>query len=426
MQENSPTPSTSPERDQAIRLLKDWLLKGSIPSESGDWQSCSGLTREIVWSCLRHKGALDAWVDHLSNKRPADNFIPTLWVGLCQLLLLDGVPEHAAVHETLEAAKRTGVPRARIGFANALFRRTLREKSDLLKWMENQLPEIRYSHPDVLVKRWISVYGTEKTEKILQWNQDRSHTYARLTAVGRELKSDLLLPAGALPHVIEQSDAVFIQLPRGFSPSQLEDFDQGAWYIQDPSTARAPVLLDVQPGERVLDACAAPGGKTCMLAEALQEHRSGLSAWDPNPKRCERLRENLNRMKMSEVEVACKDITAIPVNTDDLFDAILLDVPCSNTGVYQRRPDAKWNFRRRMLTELIQLQYAILENAVRLLKPGGRLVYSTCSIEEEETTRQIRNWLGQHPDYSLETECLHLPGEQNCDGAYAVRIRKPA
>ncbi len=416
----------SPERDQAISLLKDWILKGSLPSDSGDWQNCSSLTREIVFTCMRHRGSLDAWIDQLSHKRPSQIMIPSLWVGLCQILLLDGVPEHAAVHETLEAAKRSGVPPARIGFANALFRRALREKNELLSWSENQLPGIRYSHPKMLVDRWTESFGEDKTEEILYWNQQRSFTYARLTSIGRKLHSELGLPEGSVPHIFDGKETDFYQLPRSFSPQELPDFYAGAWYIQDPSTSMAPRMLNVQPGERVLDACAAPGGKTTILAEALGEESKLLLACDPNPKRCRRLQENLDRLQFTDVQVRAREITGISVSKDGLFDAILLDVPCSNTGVYQRRPDAKWSFRRKLLTGLIQLQYQILQDAIALLKPGGRLVYSTCSIEVEETTRQMENWLGQHPECHLESQRLLLPGEEKCDGAFAALIRKNA
>jgi len=415
------SPPSSPERDQASTLLNDWNQTGSLPYESDEWQHCSGLTREMVWTCIRHKGALDALINHLCTKYPSQNLIPFLWVGFCQVLWLDGIPDHAAVHETLESAKRSGLPPPPIGFMNALFRRTIREKEELLEWISNQLPTIRYSHPNFLIERWEKVYGKSETEKILQWNQERSHTYARITTIGKNLKSDLALPPETLPHPSRED---FYQLPRGFSPTQLEDFDAGAWYIQDPSTAMAPSLLNVQPGERVLDACAAPGGKTAILAEALENKSSGLLACDTNSKRCERLRENLERLQFDDVEVKATDLPWLPKDEESQFDAILLDVPCSNTGVYQRRPDAKWNFRKKLLTELIQLQYRILNEALPLLRPGGRLVYSTCSIEEEETTKQIENWLSQHPECELVFERVLLPGEEKSDGAYAALIRR--
>ena len=423
MHSSSQTP-ISPERDQACRLLKDWMQKGSLPYESGEWQHCSGLTREMVWSCIRHKGLLDACITELSHRPPDDDLMPFLWVGLCQLLLLDGIPDHAAVHETLEATKRAGFSSFQIGFINALFRRILREKDAFETWWVKQLPEIRYSHPEPLIKRWQKQFGKAKTLEILQWNQERSHTYARLTLTGRELKSDLGVPTCSEAVESLHPDLSIYRLPRGYSPSELPDFDQGAWYIQDPSTLMAPALLSAKPGERVLDACAAPGGKTAILAEQLGDTTSGLLACDPNPMRCERLKENMDRLKFPGVEIRCTEITGISAEPESLFDAILLDVPCSNTGVYQRRPDAKWHFRKKMLTELIQLQYQILNQALPLLKSGGRLVYSTCSIEAEETTQQIQNWLSQHPECTLISQKLLLPGEQNYDGAFAALIEK--
>nr|MDA3874604.1 RsmB/NOP family class I SAM-dependent RNA methyltransferase [Kiritimatiellia bacterium] len=299
----------------------------------------------------------------------------------------------------------------------ALFRRCTREHDILLQWLNEQSPEKRYSHPQVMVERWKKSFGKETALNILRWNQERSFTFARLTSKGKNLKAELGLPLEATPYSHRPD---FYQLPRGYSPSELPDFDQGAWYIQDPSTAMAPEFMKVKPGETVLDACAAPGGKTAILAEQTQQ----VLACDPNPKRCERLRENLNRLGHGAVEVRSIELTELAISHPETFDVILLDVPCSNTGVYQRRPDAKWNFRRKMLTELVQLQYQLLTNAAPLLKPGGRVVYSTCSIEEEETTRQIQNWLSQHPDFHLEKEQLLLPGEKNCDGAYAARLIK--
>lgn len=425
MQAPSSPPSASPERDQACRLLKDWLQKGSLPYEAGDWQHCSALTREMVWSCIRHKGLLDACIRDLSHRAPDASLLPFLWVGLCQILLLDGIAEHAAVHETLEAAKRAGFSSHQIGFLNALLRRVLREKADFETWKNKQLPEIRYSHPPFLIERWEKQFGKDRTLSILDWNQQRSHTYARLTVTGRELRSDLGLPAGTEAIQTPGDAYACFRLPRGFSPSELPDFDAGAWYIQDPSTLLAPSLLAAVPGEKVLDACAAPGGKTAILAEQLGGMGKGLLACDPNPVRCERLKENMTRLKCSAVEIRNTEITGITVNNKVQFDAILLDVPCSNTGVYQRRPDAKWQFRKKMLTELIQLQYQLLNEALPLLKPGGRLVYSTCSIEAEETSRQLQNWLGQHPSIKLIKEKLLLPGEAGCDGAYAALLINP-
>jgi 16S rRNA (cytosine967-C5)-methyltransferase len=418
---NDSAPLMSADRDQALYLLNPWLVRGILPEESENWTSSSALTREMVYSCIRHRGSLDAWIDHLSNQPPSDRVRPLLWIGLCQILLLDGIADHAAVHETLEAGKRSGIPQGQIGFANALFRRTLRESEALIDWLDKQSLDKRYSHPMPLIQRWQKTFGKEETLRICAWNQQRSHTFARMTKIGKKIEvQNGLGEAFTVPEGFPD----FVQLPRGCSPTSLPGFDQGAWYIQDPSTSLAPALLAVQPGERVLDACAAPGGKTALLAEALGDQTNQLLACDPNPKRLQRLKENMLRLRHSQVRIRQAEPADLATSHAEQFDAVLLDVPCSNTGVYQRRPDAKWSFRKKMLIGLVQLQYSLMSDAAKLVKTGGRIAYSTCSIEAEETTLQMERWLGQNPDWSLVESTLLLPGQRNCDGAFAALLQK--
>jgi len=390
----------------------DWQRTGQPPEESDDWALATPLTRELVLTCLRHKGCLDAWIHKLSSRPPAAEFRPVLWLGLAQLFLLDGIAEHAALHETLEAAKAARFPKALIGFANGLLRNAQRQKESLLAWMESQPLQARRSHPELLVNRWISFWGEEKAGAVCAWNQDRARTFARLRFEVDPLPADLE-PLSAHPG--------FHRLPRGLDPVRLTGFAEGAWYIQDPSTALAPALLAARPGERILDACAAPGGKSALIADALGDGGRGLMAIDPQPRRVERLRENLARLRLPSVETACANLEELDAGD---FDAVLLDVPCSNTGVLQRRPDARWRFTRAALRDICAVQRSLLDQAAPRVKPGGRLVYSTCSIEPEETTAQVAAWLQDHPGWTLEEEKLLFPGEQHCDGAYAARLRK--
>lgn len=363
-------------------------------------------------SCIRHRGSLDAWVEKLSTRPPPAEFRPILWLGLTQLLLLDGISDHAALHETLEAAKAARFPKAMIGFANGLFRNAQRQQKDLYAWLEKQPVWVRLSHPEALYHRWEEKWGAEKAEAICRWNQERSRTFVRATPATRQV-TDELTPVEGHPG--------FYLLARGMSPTRLPDFAEGAWYVQDPSTAIAPALLDARAGEQVLDACAAPGGKSALIAEALGQAGKGLLAMDAHPGRLERLRENMLRLGLSGVETRCGEMRDL---AEASFDAILLDVPCSNTGVLQRRPEARWRFTRRKLREHTDLQSRLLDDAVRLLKPGGRILYSTCSIEPEETTEQITDFLSRHPGFALESQRLLLPGEENCDGAFAARLTR--
>ena len=401
------------ERVQALRLLRGWVKTGQPPDEEADWFEATPLTRELVLTSLRNKGLLDAVIHHLSSRPPAAEFRPVLWIGLTQLLLLDGVAEHAAVHETLEAAHKAKFPKPMIGYANGLLRNVSRRRGEMETWIAQQPMPVRLSHPDVLVRRWTEAFGEEQAERICAWNQRRAVTVARLTrrGAGRTVPEDLTPVDGA--------DGFYV-LPRGLSPTALPGFDEGHWYLQDASTALAPGLLRANPGERILDACAAPGGKAALLAEALGGDGKGLTALDPNPARIGRLQENLERLRLDGVEVICREMHELG---DERFDGVLLDVPCSNTGVLQRRVDARWRFSRRTLNEVVELQAALLNQGATIVKPGGRMVYSTCSIEPEETTQQVKTWLESHPAWRLEEEILRLPGEKNSDGAYAARLR---
>lgn len=396
----------------ALRLLGRWIKTARSPDEDPDWYEATPLTRELVLTSLRNKSLLDAIIHHLSSRPPPLEFRPVLWIGLTQLLFLDGIADHAAVHETLEAAHKARFPKPLTGYANGLLRNVLRRRAELDTWIAAQPPHIRFSHPDLLFRRWRETFGPETAESICTWNQQRASTFARFRA-------------GNLPECTGGLDIAptdftgFFQLPRGMLPSSLPGFADGHWYIQDPSTAIAPAMMRARPGERLLDACAAPGGKTALLADTLKNGGAGLLALDPNPARLQRLRENLNRLRLSGVEAHCatmQDLRSEP------FDGILLDVPCSNTGVLQRRVDARWRFSRRTLNEVTALQNELLDQATRHLKAGGRLVYSTCSIEPEETTQQVRAWLQTHTGWRLEEEILRLPGEQFTDGAYAARL----
>jgi len=409
----------SPDRVIALHHLLEWVDTFTPPSETQAWNEGSSLSRELVWTCIRHQRLLDAWIDHLSRKPPRHPVRAALWLGLAQLLLLDGIAPHAAVHETIEAAKSCSLPSSVTGFLNALLRKADREKQNLLEWRQHQSLSVRYSHPEFLINRWIKNLGEQKTEDICSWNQGRAHTFARFTRM-----KDKSIPSSDIPWKEVSFFPGFIQLPRRLRATELPGFENGDWYVQDPSTSLAPSLLRVSPGERVWDACAAPGGKTAILAEQLQDQAGLLTASDPNPKRLQRLRENMDRLGHDQVQTSQLDPIQGNGDDNDLYDAILLDVPCSNTGVLQRRPDAKWGLQRKLLSHLSGLQFEILQGASQTCKPGGRLVYSTCSIEKEETRDLINRWCANHPEWTCTEEILLLPGERSCDGCYAARLEK--
>jgi 16S rRNA (cytosine967-C5)-methyltransferase len=218
------------------------------------------------------------------------------------------------------------------------------------------------------------------------------------------------------------------ELPPGFiriqGPIPGELLAKGAIYIQDTATRHAVELLDPKPGEQVLDACAAPGGKAFLIAAALGGG-STLTCTDSNEKRLPRLRDNLQRLHCKDAAIEVHDwATPAPEKWHGAFDAILLDVPCSNTGVFRRRVDVRWRLRPIDIKELRDLQRKIIENALPCLKPGGRLVYSTCSVEEDENQDLVAAVLEAHPELVLDGTRQALPQREGTDGAFAALLRK--
>lgn len=421
------TSHTPTSRDHAIELLAQWHKTEQFPNRQ--WENRSEidpLTRELVWGVIRRQSRLNAWIQKLSKQQPAPILLPALWIGLYQILELDGIADHAAVNETVQAARRKGCPKPMLGYLNAVLRRTTREKEELLQWMEQRPLHIRSCHPLKMLDRWQDSFTDEQVETLLAWNNGRGHTIVRRTAVEAD-KAEWQPDHESFTIELEPHEAGegWYTLPRGTNPTSLPGFREGAWYVQDPSTRIAPQLANAQPGEVVLDACAAPGGKTALLAEAMNGEGELIAA-DRDPARVKRLKENMERLRLDQVQAQPISIFDTSASWKEKFDLILLDVPCSNTGVLQRRPDARWRFSMDDLEELTILQANILGAAVKLLKPGGRIVYSTCSIEQEEGPEQVRNFLERQSGWSLDTERLLLPGEANSDGCYAAVLRSPA
>ena len=204
--------------------------------------------------------------------------------------------------------------------------------------------------------------------------------------------------------------------------TEVEGFAEGAFIVQDPATAGAVELLDVAPGQSVLDFCAAPGGKTAQIAWRLAG-TGRLVAQEVNPKRLVRLKENLARLRLSSVE-AMQTIPQSPNPPIPQFDRVLVDAPCSNTGVLRRRPDARWRWNADHLKQLVALQAQILDAAAPFVAPGGRLVYSTCSNEPEENGEQVAAFLSRHPDFAEVARRKSLPFETGHDGAFACALER--
>jgi 16S rRNA (cytosine967-C5)-methyltransferase len=420
-------PATPNARAAAAELLAVWLSRDVFPDRLLDEAAEDrGFVMEMVYGVVRRYRALDAVRARWAEKKPAPPVHAVLLVGLYQLLEMDHVETYAAVHETVAAAKQVGGQRC-ANFVNAVLRRVAGDVAGARAFLARQPPAVRWSHPDPLVERWQRRYGAEAAEALCRWNNEPPRVALRLNA-GRVSLADFRarlrdLGIAASPHPARPHD--MLELEAGVPVTRLPGFHQGWVTVQDPSTLLAVDMMEVLPGQRVLDVCSAPGGKTMALAE-----RMGGTGWllalDADGRRLQRVKENAARLGHTWIEAAAVDLTRGAPDRSDLqpgtFDAVLLDVPCTNTGVLRRRPDARWNFSLDRLHRAVAQQRRILDAAAPYVRPGGRLVYSTCSLEAEENEEQVAAWLAAHPDFRLDVERQLVPPGSLCDGAYAARL----
>jgi 16S rRNA (cytosine967-C5)-methyltransferase len=379
------------------------------------------LCQELVYGIVRWQGALDWLIERKTGGRAQNAALRALLqLGLYQLFWLERIPDHAAVHETVELAKTLGFgPQA--GFLNAVLRAYIRERvktKEMLESLKKTDPAAGYSHPGWLIERWQARWGADRTAQLLAWNNRPPPTYARLNT----LKTDAArLIARWQEEGLEFEERAYdwtglrlvFELRRPPPLAALASFQDGWFYVQDPSTLLAVRPLDPQPGQTVLDLCAAPGGKTTYLAQ-LMNNRGRIVARDNQPERLQRLEENCRRLGAT-----CVEFSAAP----GAFDGILVDAPCSNTGVLRRRVEARWRIQPRELARLSRAQSALLCQAALELKTGGVIIYSTCSLEPEENEQVVRKFLAEHPAFKLEGERQLLPFLEAVDGAYVAALR---
>ena len=338
------------------------------------------LLTTLVYGVTRWRRELDWLIDRCAQ-RVHPEIRQHLRIALFQIRHLDKIPRHAAVNEAVELAK--GVSRKSAGFVNAV----LRKASDL------DLPDalgVRSSHPDWLIERWRQRFKPKELEGILE--ADNS-----------------ILPVTVRPNPLKAAGPVDFD----GDPAGDPRFAEGAFTVQDETSMKVAPLLDPKPHERVLDLCAAPGGKTTHLAE-LMGGKGKVVAVDL-PDRIGLVAESARRLGLENIECVAGDGATIAFR--EPFDAILIDAPCSNTGVLARRPDVRWRLREKDIAGAAGLQKRLLENAARLLKPGGRLVYSTCSLEPEENRVDL-------PGFRVEKEELTLPTDRYSGGYQALARRE--
>ena len=402
-----------------------------------------GLLSEIVHGVLRWQSRLD-WVlngfSHGNFAKSEINVKNTLRVALYQILFLDRVPHAAAVNEGVEFIKRIRGEKP-AGLVNAVLRNIIRN-IDGIRYPDaaedqTQYLAVYYSHPLWMVRRWVERYGIEATTKLLTANNERPDLSMR---VNRLKKSG---PSSSRSSAI----CIFRQHPRRTSTSLFERNPcpglrrwtcsaGGMFTIQDESAALPCQLLAPRPSDRVIDLCAAPGGKTTNLAE-IMNNQGEVVAIDKYEAKLKMIQASCDRLGLKNVVLRAADASALEAG---VADRVLLDAPCSGLGVLTKKPDIKWKRDIPDILRLAKAQSAMIENAATLVKPGGVLVYSTCTIEPEENEQVVRAFLERHPDFApddarqfvperlvSEDGFIHtFPHLHGMDGTFAARMVRKA
>ena len=367
-----------------------WLATKDFPATLLPEGPDRAFVQDLVYTVIRRLRPLRKVLGALVTKWPKGELEALLYVGAAQVLYMDEVPDFAAVNETVEAAKQCD-NKTVAKVVNAVLRNLIRRREEFEQMIAAAPLEERESFPTALVRRWTARFGAENAAKLCAWHNTPAETF------------------------LARKDGSFVELERGKKVAEVPGFAAGEFIVQDPGTALAVELVDAQPGEAILDACAAPGGKTIQLAW----RGAKVTACEVNPKRRRKLEENLKRVGV-EVEVA--DALDSCRLQSIAFGKVLVDAPCSNTGVLRRRPDARWNWSVEKLEALVKLQAEILDQVEPLVAPGGTLVYSTCSNEPEENLEQVNAFLVRHPDFKLDVTRESVPFESGHDGAFAARF----
>ena len=365
---------------------------------------------ELVYGTLRNQALLDWTLDQFSAQPVAKTDVWTrniLRLGAYQMLFLDRVPTSAAINTAVELAKTHG---KKNGYVNGLLRNLDRKRNAITyPTADNPLKRLSvlYSHPEWMIKRWIARFGESATEELLRKNNE----HARLVIRVNTLKTTRdALQASLLSQGVEALKTSYspVGLTLVSSPGlrTLHGYDQGWFMVQDEAAQLISLMLEPKPGETVLDACAAPGGKATHLAE-LMRNQGTIIALESDQERIKKIRENSKRLGTTIIAPTKGDAS---VYQESLFDKILIDAPCTGLGVLRRHPDGRWSKQESAIKDRRELQAKILANCAKLLKPGGALVYATCTPEPDENEAVVNAFLASSGDeFSIDDARQYLP-----------------
>jgi 16S rRNA (cytosine967-C5)-methyltransferase len=423
----------------ADRLIDLELSNGSLIGPD------RGLYAELVFGVLRRQGTLDYILQQLLTK-PMIELDPLALIimrtGLYQLMYLDRIPESAAVNESVNLAKL--VTPGTSGLVNAVLRNYLRRRDTISfpDMKSNPVTAIaaRHSQPEWLAEQWIDQLGGVEAQQLAEASSQQPPLTLRVNTL-RSSRDDLLREFEQ--HGVEASRCRYspdgVTLAGRHTISSLPGFDRGLFAVQDEASQLAGLLLGAEPGERIWDACCAPGGKTCHIAQHMDD-RGELIGTDISRSKLTLVQDSVRRLGISSVSTAVADLHQPESFPEGSFDRILLDAPCSGLGVIRRNPEAKWRLFSGDVTRLAAVQKILLKNAATRLKPGGVLLYSTCSTSEAENELVVEDFLLHHPGFVLEDlnelfphwrELIAFygmfrvwPHRNGMDGFFAARLKR--
>ena len=464
------------EREDAYRVLLLWLKDGSFIKESG----LPPFAMELALGVCRRHLYLEYFVKSLTKKLPSLEARVVLEMGLFQMFFMD-VPDYAAINDSVELAKSANLGESIARLVNAVLRTARRQGAPALPPQRVRRVSVENSVPEWLVRRWFDVYGGDRAEVLAKATLERPTEWIRVNL--QKTSAPVLAEKLGITGSSILYDR-YIEIPRDVGVKLLlatPEFVNGLFSFQNPSAYEVVKLLDLKPGIKVWDACAAPGGKTALMAE--MDGSLEILASDSSASRLEKMQDLMNRLGLKNIKTEVLDLAAsfdtslsslTPSASDSKarscqqvnllsrhsplssllseprhvgsamspqaaslrsplssfvsrlsskFDRILLDVPCSNMGVIARRPESIYRLTPESINEIAELQYKILENASTALAPGGRIVYATCSPDPAETTRVIARFLKAHPEFVKVGEPV-LPGlkDSRLDGFFAQAL----
>ncbi len=386
-----------------VKLIFDKLLN-DCSVQANDRQ----LANNIIYGVLRNQESLDRMLQHLCKQhfKKLNPFVQqALNVGLYQIMYLDRIPDSAAVNESVKAAQAARLPKRLHGFINGVLRNSIRKRDELLALVNNPANPV-LNHPDWLVKRWSQRFGKKAGIAICQQNNKQPSLILQCNGckVERETLLQTFTDAGITATECVFSDTGIELSDYHGSITDIPGFTEGFFQVQDQGAQLlCRLLLPIQAKGNYLDACAGVGGKSSMLLQLMQNSDAELTAIEPEKGRQQKFEQNMSRLHPGmTIPLFQGTLQEYARKNSKRFHGILLDAPCSGTGVTGRHPDIRWNRREEDFLKYQQTQLELLKSAAAVLAPGGVLAYATCSLEEEENEQVITQFLNDHPDFSME------------------------